>query len=108
MGKIAAHERKLAKVCKEELSEISGMRFFGPEESGGIVSFNILDIHAHDLGQFADEAGVAIRTGHHCAQPLMQLLGVPATARASFYLYNTEDEVGRLAAAMKLAARKLG
>ena len=108
LGKIAAHERKLAKVCKEELSEISGMRFFGPEESGGIVSFNILDIHAHDLGQFADEAGVAIRTGHHCAQPLMQLLGVPATARASFYLYNTEDEVGRLAAAMKLAARKLG
>lgn len=108
LGKISAHEKKLAKICKERLSEISGIRFFGPEESGGIVSFNIGKIHAHDLGQFADEAGVAIRTGHHCAQPLMGLLGVPATARASFYLYNTEHEVERLAAAMKTAAEKLG
>lgn len=108
MGKISAHEATLAKLCKEKLSEINGIRFFGPEESGGIVSFNIGGIHAHDLGQFADEAGVAIRTGHHCASPLMGLLGVPATARASFYLYNTEDEVGRLVAAMKVAARKLG
>ncbi len=108
LGKISAHERKLAKLCKEELSGISGTRFFGPEESGGIVSFNIGKIHAHDLGQFADEAGVAIRSGHHCAQPLMGLLGVPATARASFYLYNTEDEMKRLVAAMKAAAKKLG
>lgn len=108
MGSIAAHEKNLAKRCREELGGIKGMRFHGPKDGIGIVSFNIGKMHAHDAGQFADEDGVAIRTGHHCAQPLMKLLGVPATARASFYIYNTQEEVGRLALSMKRAQKTLG
>ncbi len=108
MEKIASHEKQLAKYCREELSDIPDIRFFGPNGGAGIVSYNIGSIHAHDLGEFADEDSIAIRTGHHCAQPLMKLLGVPATARASFYLYNTEEEVERLANAMKKAQKKLG
>ncbi len=108
MGSIAAHEKNLAKRCREELGGIKGMRFHGPTAGIGIVSFNIGKMHAHDAGQFADEDGVAIRTGHHCAQPLMKLLGVPATARASFYLYNTREEVDRLALSMKRAQKTLG
>ena len=105
---IEEHEKKLAKHCRKELSPIKGIRFHGPREGAGIVSFNIGKIHAHDVGQFADDEAVAIRTGHHCAQPLMKLLGEPATARASFYLYNTEDEVERLAGSMRKCQKALG
>ncbi len=109
MGKIAAHEKKLAALCRGELSRINGIRFHGPAKAeSGIVSFNIGSIHAHDLGEFANSEGIAIRAGHHCAQPLMKILGEAATARASFYLYNTEEEVERLTAAMKKAASILG
>ena len=109
MEKIAAHEKKLAELCRGELSEIKGARFHGPATiESGIVSFNIGNIHAHDLGEFANSEGIAIRAGHHCAQPLMKILGEAATARASFYLYNTEGEVERLIAAMKKAAKVLG
>jgi len=108
MGRVAAHEKKLAAVCRETLGEVPEIRFHGPANGAGIVSFNVGRIHAHDLGTFADRDGVAIRTGRHCAEPLVRLLGETATARASFYVYNTEEEVGRLAESMKRAQRKLG
>ena len=109
LEKISEHERKLAKYCREKLSAIHGIRFHGPAKAeSGIVSFNIGKIHAHDVAEFADEEGIAIRAGHHCAKPLMSVLGEPATARASFYLYNTEEEVERLAESMKKAAKVLG
>ena len=75
---------------------MNDVRVFGPDDSAGIVSFMIDDIHPHDLGTILDEANVAIRAGHHCAQPLMDYLGVPATARASFGLYSTMDDIDAL------------
>ena len=108
MGKIAAHERKLAAYCREALSAVRGIRFHGPENGAGIVSFNVGKIHAHDLAAFADDDAVAIRAGHHCAQPLMGLLGEAATCRASAYLYNTEEEIDRLVASAKRAQKTLG
>jgi cysteine desulfurase/selenocysteine lyase len=82
------------------------MRIFGPLDPairGGVVSFYYDDIHPHDIGTVVDQEGVAIRAGHHCCQPLMRRLGVPATARASFYVYNTPEEVDVLAHALKKA-----
>lgn len=105
---IALHEKKLAKLCREELAGVPQIRFHGPKRGAGIVSFNIGKIHAHDVGEFANDDGIAIRTGHHCAQPLMKLMGEAATARASFYLYNTEEEAERLVGAMKCAQKALG
>ena len=105
---IAAHEQKLAALCRKELSLIKGVKFYGPKNSAGLVSFNIGKIHAHDAGEFANREGIAIRAGHHCAMPLMKLLDVPATCRASFYLYNTEEEVERLAASMKRCQKVMG
>src|SRR5947199_8936569 len=75
------------------------MRIYGPADPdtrGGVISFNLADIHAHDMASLLDEDGIAVRSGHHCAQPLMERLGVAATTRASFYLDNTEGEVDRL------------
>lgn len=94
---IGAHERLLAKAARVALSGFNSVRLFGPEDSAGIVSFAIEGIHPHDIGTILDESGVAIRAGHHCAQPLMAMLGVPATARASFGIYNTPRDVERLA-----------
>jgi cysteine desulfurase/selenocysteine lyase len=94
---IGAHERLLAKATRTALSGFNSVRLFGPEDSAGIVSFSIEGIHPHDIGTILDESGVAIRAGHHCAQPLMAVLGVPATARASFGIYNTARDVERLA-----------
>ena len=75
---------------------MNDVTLFGPEDSAGIVSFAMQGVHPHDLGTILDEEGVAIRAGHHCAQPLMEHLGVPATARASFGIYNDEDDVAAL------------
>jgi len=109
MEKIAEHEKKLAAHARGELAGIKGIEFYGPKRNeSGIVSFNIGKMHAHDLGEFANSEGIAIRAGHLCAQPLMGILKVPAVARASFYLYNTQEEAGRLAGAMKKAAAILG
>ncbi|MEM4633773.1 MAG: SufS family cysteine desulfurase [Candidatus Anstonellaceae archaeon] len=108
MGKVAAHSEKLAKFCIEELGRVPGIRFHCSASKAGIVSFNIGKLHAHDLGWFADQEAIAIRTGQHCAQPLMGVIGEKAAARASFYIYNTEEEVERLAKAIKKAAEKLG
>lgn len=93
---IHAHDTDLAHYAKERLSEFEGIRIFGPmEERGGLVSFVFENVHALDLATLADQQGVAIRIGHHCTQPLHDKLGVPATARASFYFYNTRSEVDR-------------
>ncbi|MGJ8598314.1 aminotransferase class V-fold PLP-dependent enzyme, partial [Sulfitobacter sp.] len=98
VGLAAMHEAeaKLVARLRRELTSMNDVTVFGPEDSAGIVSFAIDGIHPHDLGTILDDANVAIRAGHHCAQPLMDYLGVPATARASFGLYSTEADVDAL------------
>jgi cysteine desulfurase / selenocysteine lyase len=93
---IAAHEMALTAQARDALRRLNSVTVFGPEESAGIVSFALDGVHPHDLGTILDEEGVAIRAGHHCAQPLMDWLGVPATARASFGIYSDEDDIGAL------------
>ncbi|UOE93680.1 cysteine desulfurase [Alkalihalobacillus sp. LMS39] len=90
---IANHEHDLAQYAVERMSEIEGMTIYGPKERAGLVTFNIDDVHPHDVATVLDAEGIAVRAGHHCAQPLMKWLEVSATARASFYLYNTKDEI---------------
>jgi len=102
MEAVREHEKEITAYAIRRLTEI-GAKVFGPhdvERRGGAVSFWFKDIHPHDLAQVLDTFGVCIRAGHHCAQPLMRLLGVPATARASFYVYNSLDEVDALVAAL--------
>ena len=94
--RLFAHEAALAKTLREELRTLNSVKLFGPEESAGIVSFAIEGVHPHDLGTILDEEDVAIRAGHHCAQPLMEHLGVPATARASFGLYSDDSDIAAL------------
>jgi cysteine desulfurase / selenocysteine lyase len=93
---IGAHEDALVRQLREELRKLNSVTLFGPEESAGIVSFALAGVHPHDLATILDEEGVAIRAGHHCAQPLMEHLGVPATARASFGLYSDESDIQAL------------
>jgi cysteine desulfurase/selenocysteine lyase len=94
---IDKHEKKLTRYAMERLSNIDGLTIFGPrEERAGLVTFNLGDVHPHDVATVLDTEGVAVRAGHHCCQPLMRWLKVTATARASFYLYNTEQDVDRL------------
>jgi len=93
---IHAHEAELVRTLREELRRINTVTLFGPEDSAGIVSFALDGVHPHDLGTILDEEGVAIRAGHHCAQPLMDHLGVPATARASFGLYSDSTDIAAL------------
>ncbi|MFD0716440.1 cysteine desulfurase [Paenibacillus sp. GCM10027626] len=99
---IEAHEHKLASYAYERLSAIAGTTIYGPgpRERAGLITFNIEDVHPHDVATVLDTKGIAIRAGHHCAQPLMRWLNVSATARASFYVYNTEEDVDRLADAL--------
>ncbi len=96
MEAMFAHESALAATLRAELLAMDGVRVFGPEKSAGIVSFAIAGVHPHDLGTILDEENVAIRAGHHCCQPLMTELGVPATARASFGLYSDETDIDAL------------
>jgi len=99
MDAVREHERAITQYAIDRLRETEGVRVYGPldaTERGGAVAFNYRDLHAHDLSQVLDQHGIAIRAGHHCAQPLMRRLDVVATARASFYLYNREDEVDAL------------
>ncbi len=93
---ISAHENATLASAREALSGINSVRVFGPEKSMGILSFAIGDVHPHDVATILDEGGVAIRAGHHCAQPLMDYLGVPATARASFGIYSDAEDVAAL------------
>jgi cysteine desulfurase/selenocysteine lyase len=107
-GRIHAHETALVARLRRELGAMNDVTLFGPADSAGIVSFAIDDIHPHDLGTILDEADVAIRAGHHCAQPLMDHLGVPATARASFGLYSTEADIDALIAGIARTRRIFG
>ncbi|HTJ88061.1 MAG TPA: cysteine desulfurase [Terriglobales bacterium] len=99
MDKIAEHEHELLAYATDKVSAIPGVRLIGTaKEKAGVLSFVMDNVHPHDIGTILDQEGIAIRTGHHCAQPVMQCFGIPATARASFALYNTKEEVDALAA----------
>jgi len=100
MDNIHQHEENLAKYALERLKEIEGLTIYGPEDRASLVTFNLGDIHPHDVSTVLDTEGIAIRAGHHCAQVLMKALNVSATARASMYLYNTEEDIDRLAEAL--------
>ena len=105
MDDVLAHERALVRLATDRLAQIGGVRVYGPPpaERSGVVSFTVADIHPHDLATIFDQEGVCIRAGHHCAQPLMRRLGVSATARASFYVYNDESDVDALVRALERA-----
>jgi cysteine desulfurase/selenocysteine lyase len=102
---IHAHEAALVRECREALRKINSVRLFGPEDSAGIVSFAIEGVHPHDIGTILDDEGVAIRAGHHCAQPLMEVLGVPATARASFAAFSDSSDIEALVAGIHKVQR---
>jgi len=99
---IFKHDQELATYAYDRLAELKGIRLFGPKTGrAGLVSFLLNDVHAHDVVTVADQRGVALRGGHHCNQPLMKRLGVPSTARASFYFYNNQAEVDRFIEVVK-------
>jgi cysteine desulfurase/selenocysteine lyase len=99
----------LARHAYARLAELPGIRLIGPPgERGGLVSFALRDVHAHDVVTFADQDGIAMRGGHHCNQPLMKKLGLASTVRASFYLYNTTEEIDVLVASMRRILKFFG
>jgi cysteine desulfurase/selenocysteine lyase len=111
MDAVRAHEAELTRYALEKLGEIPDLKVYGPGDvsmRGGAVSFTLADVHPHDLATILDQYGVAVRAGHHCTKPLHRLLGVPATARASFYVYNVPGEVDALVAALHEARRLFG
>lgn len=115
MDNVLAHERGIAGYALERLADVPNLHIYGPPaaDRGGVVTFNVMKgdallIHPHDLASILDHEGIAIRAGHHCAQPLMEYYGVPATARASAYVYNTESEIDALADALIKAQKVFG
>ncbi|GMQ97724.1 MAG: cysteine desulfurase [Acidimicrobiia bacterium] len=111
MESVAAHERELTSYALGRLSEIPDLRVYGPKDvtkRGGAVSFELADIHAHDIATILDQDGIAVRAGHHCARPLMKYFQVPATARASFYLYNVPEDVDALVTSLHKARKLFG
>ena len=111
MDAIHAHELLLTKYLLEQFANVDGLRVVGPtstQSRGGSISFTFGDIHPHDLGQFLDSQGIAVRTGHHCAWPLNRKMGVPATTRASLYLYNTQEDCDALVAGILDAQKYFG
>lgn len=111
MDAIAEHERSLTGYALDKLLQIPGLRIVGPQDNvdrGAALSFTIKDIHPHDVGQYVDSQGIAVRTGHHCAWPLTKIMNVPATTRASFYLYNDEQDVDALVEALLGAQKYFG
>ena len=111
MDAIAAHDADLTGYAVEQLSRLEGLDIYGPSdpaERSAVVAFNYRDIHSHDVATILDRSGIAVRAGHHCAQPLMRTLGVPATARASFYLYNERSEVDALVDGLLEAGERFG
>jgi len=101
MENVRAHEKSIVTYALEAMSNLDDIDVYGPrDDRGGVVSFNIRSVHAHDTAQVLDEFGVAVRAGHHCAQPLMRWLKVPSTVRASFYVYTTTDDIDRLVGAL--------
>jgi cysteine desulfurase/selenocysteine lyase len=109
MDWIRAHERALTAYALDRLRRLEprGLAIYGPrdEERAGVISFNLADVHAHDVASILDTNGICVRAGHHCTMPLMRKMGWPATARASFYLYNTESDVDALVVGLEKAAR---
>ena len=105
---IHRHEAKLVRQTREALAVMNDVTLYGPDDSAGIVSFLIDGVHPHDLGTILDEENVAIRAGHHCAQPLMEKLGITATARASFGIYSDEDDVAALIRGIERTKRIFG
>ena len=111
MEQVREHERQITQYALDRLREVSGIKLFGPWEldtRGGVASFDVDGVHPHDLAQILDSEAVAVRAGHHCCQPLMRRFNVPATARASFYAYNTEAEVDALILGINKAQRVFG
>ncbi|MEK4486871.1 cysteine desulfurase [Psychrobacillus sp. FSL H8-0484] len=108
---IEKHEHELAAYAMEKMSTIEGLTIYGPQDPSqraGIVTFNLDEVHPHDVATVLDMSGIAVRAGHHCAQPLMKWLEVSATARASFYLYNSEEDIDRLVAGLRTAKEYFG
>ncbi|MDN4608821.1 cysteine desulfurase [Sporosarcina highlanderae] len=106
LDQIERHEHQLAAIAMEKMSAIEGLTIYGPKDPGaraGIVTFNLGNVHPHDVATVLDMNGIAVRAGHHCAQPLMKRLECSATARASFYVYNTEEDVDRLVEGLRIA-----
>lgn len=101
LDEISRHEHKLVAYALDCFEQLDGVTVYGPKERAGLVTFNLDDVHPHDVATVLDAEGIAVRAGHHCAQPLMKWLDVSATARASFYLYNTEEEIDKLAEALQ-------
>ena len=95
---VEAHEKQIMAYAMDRLSEVSGLKLLGPalDQRGGVAAFTLNGVHPHDVAQILDEDGVAVRAGHHCAMPLHEKLNLPATTRASFYLYTTEAEIDLL------------
>ncbi|HAB7305257.1 TPA_asm: SufS family cysteine desulfurase [Listeria monocytogenes] len=111
LANIHAHEQALASYAIEEMSKIEGITIYGPKDASkrcGLVTFNLESAHPHDIATILDEDGIAIRAGHHCAQPLMKWLDVSSTARASFYIYNTKEEIDALIDGLKLTKEYFG
>lgn len=111
LANIHAHEQALASYAIEEMSKIDGITIYGPKDASkrcGLVTFNLEGAHPHDIATILDEDGIAIRAGHHCAQPLMKWLDVSSTARASFYIYNTKEEIDALIDGLKLTKEYFG
>jgi cysteine desulfurase / selenocysteine lyase len=110
MEEVRKHEIEITAYALEQLSGIEGLTIHGPKDPakrGGVISFWMDDVHPHDLATIVDTEGVAVRAGHHCAQVLMRRLGVPATTRASFYVYNTNEDVDALVAAVATARERM-
>ena len=107
-GALHAHESALVAECRAALRSIGGVTLYGPEDSAGIVSFNVDGVHPHDVGTILDDAGVAVRAGHHCAQPLMELLRVPATCRASFAAHSDSSDIEALVRGLHQVKRIFG
>ena len=107
LSSVQEHERGLIRSAAEALSSIPGIHFFGPADRAGALSFNVEGIHHYDLGTLMDQMGVAVRTGHHCCQPLMARFGITGTVRASFAVYNSQRDVEALAGAVTKAVSML-
>jgi cysteine desulfurase/selenocysteine lyase len=108
MEAIHAHESALVAEARDALHHLSGVTLYGPADSAGIVSFNVDGVHPHDTATILDDAGVAVRAGHHCAQPLMDALGVAATARASFAAHSDNSDIEALVRGIEQVKRIFG
>ncbi|MBM7541458.1 cysteine desulfurase [Amphibacillus cookii] len=108
LDQIMTYEQQLTAYAIDQLEQIDGIDIYGPKKRAGLITFNLTDVHPHDTATVLDSEGIAVRAGHHCAQPLMKWLNVTATARASFYIYNTEDDVDRFVNGLKKAKEFFG